>query len=112
MYANPHYSTERANPNGKAIASRIAEIEDSLIRESWLPISLRGFLATELPQLRRAVCMGGKRLRRKIEKRLLVLSFATWVYGPSPLDSETVFRLQALDLEVNGSTSHESKKEH
>ncbi len=109
MSSNSSYSTERVESNGEAIASRIAEIEDSLLRESWLPISLRGFLATELPQLRKALLMGGKRLRRKIATRLLVLSFATWVYGPSPLNSETVFRLQALELEINGSLLYESK---
>lgn len=112
MYSNPSHSSELAEPNGEVIASRIAEIENSLLRESWLPISLRGYLATELPQLRKVVCMGGKRLRRKIATRLLVVSFATWVYGPSPLDSETIFRLQVLELEINGSTSSESEQEH
>lgn len=111
MYSNPSHSSEFAEPNGDVIASRIAEIEDSLLRESWLPISLRGFLATELPQLRKSVRIGGKRLRRKIATRLLVLSFATWVYGPSPLDSETVSRVQALELEVNSATQLETKHE-
>lgn len=103
------FPVENVESNGEVIAKRIEEIEDSLTRESWLPMSLRGLLALELPQVLSSVRSGGRLWQRRVAKQLLVLSLATWVYGPSPLYSETISRVQALELEVNGST--ESKRE-
>jgi hypothetical protein len=111
MSSTNSHSSEKAEPKGEAIVSRIAEIENSLVRESWLPISLRGLLATELPQMMNLVRAGGRLWRPRVAKQLLVLSLATWVYGPSPLESETVSQMQALELEVNGSSVVEKELE-
>ncbi len=82
---------------------RLEQIEDSLVRESWLPISFRGLLATELPALAKAAGHSGNGWRKKIAKQVMTLALASWIYAPSPLESETVARLQALDLELNTS---------
>lgn len=103
---------ENPNANSEALASRIVKIEDSLVKESWLPFSLRGLLATELPQVLKTLQGGGTSWRRKVAKQLFVLSLATWVYGPSPLESKTISQLQALDLEINGTSTFESDQKN
>ncbi|MDQ8182242.1 hypothetical protein [Pelagicoccus sp. SDUM812005] len=93
------------------IAQRVEELEVLLTRESWLPFSLRGLLATELPQILKTVRSGRAVWRKRVSKQLLVLSLASWVYGPSALESKTISGIQALELEVNGFISQERKHE-
>lgn len=101
------YFAGKENLLGKRIAQRVEELESSLAKESWLPISLRGLLAVELPQILKTVRSGGSAWKKRVSKQLLVVSMASWIYGPSPLLSKTVAGIQALELEVNGSQSHE-----
>ena len=90
----------------EAIADRLGQIEVSLVKESWLPIAFRGLLATELPVLEKLASRHGSGWRNRIAKQVMALALASWIYAPSPLESETVARLQALDLELNISETY------
>ncbi len=85
----------------EAIVDRLGQIEVSLVKESWLPIAFRGLLASELPALAKLVARNGNGWRNRVAKQVMALALASWIYAPSPLESETVARLQALDLELS-----------
>lgn len=103
MFSRKGIMMDRESQLEALISARVAAIEAALAREPWLPFSLRGLLAAELPEVLRTARDGKKRWRRKVSRQLLVLAQAAWDYGPSPLESKTVASLRALDLEVNGS---------
>ncbi|MDQ8184625.1 hypothetical protein [Pelagicoccus sp. SDUM812002] len=105
------YVSQGAGSVRKRIAKRVEELESLLANEPWLPFSLRGLLATELPQILKTVRSGRMTWRKRVSKQLLVASLASWVYGPSPLESKTIAGIQALELEINGSVSLERKNE-
>ncbi|MBC2605693.1 hypothetical protein [Pelagicoccus albus] len=84
-----------------SIAGHIAKIEEALKREPWLPLNLRGLLAGELPQLRSIAEREGHAWRNQIARQVVALALASWILGPSPLESETVALLLALDLELS-----------
>ncbi|WP_309027198.1 hypothetical protein [Pelagicoccus enzymogenes] len=104
-------SGKRSGSLNRRIAKRVEEIEALLAVESWLPFSLRGLLATELPQILKTVRAGGSIWRQRVSKQLLVISLASWVYGPSALESKTISGIQALELEVNGSAAQEREQD-
>ncbi len=107
MNSDHSRSEDRPLSGDSTIVDRLEQIEDSLVRESWLPISFRGLLATELPALAKAAGHSGSGWRKAIAKQVMTLALASWIYAPSPLESETVARLQALDLELNTSESYQ-----
>lgn len=80
---------------------RIAQIGHSLEKESWLPLSFRTLLACELPALKKLAGHSGRIWRQKLARQVLTLAMASWIYAPSPLESETVSQLRTLDLELN-----------
>ncbi|MBC2607088.1 hypothetical protein [Pelagicoccus albus] len=89
-----------SDSEGDGLADQIYQIERSLIRENWLPFSLRGMLAMELPSMAMVARGKGRRWRQRLSSQLLTLSLACWAIGPSPMESETMSKLQALDREL------------
>lgn len=90
-----------AQTTEKSVEDRIVLIGDSLEKESWLPVSFRTLLASELPVLKQLARHRGRIWRQKLARQVLTLAMASWIYAPSPLESETVSQLRTLDLELN-----------
>lgn len=92
----------------ETVSHRIQRIEESLKRESWLPASFRSMVASELPELIKLTKIKGKLGRGRLAMQVLALSLASWTYGLSPLDSETISQIRVLDLELSSIESVES----
>lgn len=101
-------SRDKFNETKAAVYSvyqRIRLIQESVGKESWLPISFRGMVASELPELIKLTRAKGRTGRLRLAKLVCALAVTSLSFNINPLESETISQIRILDLELNADVS-------